>query len=547
MTAASAAPGDSVLALADRLLAEGRDDDALTLYGHLLTGSCDRPHAWTGFCQALIDRGDTLGGLRALAAARDDLQDLAPLTPQVQALLQAGAAAFNACVALNDVAGAAPYASAMAVLTPQSAQRVTAAMACHQTLGNMEEAVQFARMLHVLDPDHITALTLLADQARDDGDVETEIRHRVTLGFSPDPAMHPLMRLRELHDGMSLLLCRSPLSQIDLELLRRMEAAARAFTGDVPEESEWSGWIKAYRLLTDALDIPSIVAPTPPRVPDPAPVYCTATGEALDDPGLRALADRLGVQAVFFAAADEKYVALYARWYALSVLRHCDVPCLVVIHVIGGAGRLAQAIATVGIEDERVVFVGDDFDASSVTIKVYDSPPKGLIALPVAHFQSVRFQRLGALLEVVARPIFVSDIDLLLQRGVADLLAQHAGADVVFNENFSNTSVASRLTANLLLVQPSAGAAVLLDYLRAYLDKHLAKASVTRWIDQVALTMARHHLRHHHPQARLGLFDTASDINNVMFDSYQAHPFRFLSLYHGFDTSSLENDPRVLG
>jgi hypothetical protein len=253
------------------------------------------------------------------------------------------------------------------------------------------------------------------------------------------------------------------------------------------------------------------------------------------------------VQAVFFAAADEKYVALYARWYALSVLRHCDVPHLVVIHVIGGAGRLAEAVATVGIEDERLVFVGDDFDASSVTIKVYDSPPKGLIPLPVAHFQSVRFQRLGALLDVLARPIFVSDIDLLLQRGVADLLEQHAGAAVVFNENFSNTSVASRLTANLVLVQPSPGAMVLLNYLRAYLDKHLAKAAVTRWIDQVALTMARHHLRRHAPEARLGLFDTASDINNVMFGSYQEHPFRFLSLYHGFDTSSLENDPRVLG
>ena len=26
-----------------------------------------------------------------------------------------------------------------------------------------------------------------------------------------------------------------------------------------------------------------------------------------------------------------------------------------------------------------------------------------------------------------------------------------------------------------------------------------------------------------------------------------AHPFRFLSLYHGFDTTSLEGDSRVLG
>jgi hypothetical protein len=51
----------------------------------------------------------------------------------------------------------------------------------------------------------------------------------------------------------------------------------------------------------------------------------------------------------------------------------------------------------------------------------------------------------------------------------------------------------------------------------------------------------------HGDAPRIGYFDTDLDINNVMYPSYQEHPYRFLSLYHGFDTSSLENDPRVLG
>ena len=43
------------------------------------------------------------------------------------------------------------------------------------------------------------------------------------------------------------------------------------------------------------------------------------------------------------------------------------------------------------------------------------------------------------------------------------------------------------------------------------------------------------------PDVKIGLFDTNSDINNVMFSQYvPGHPFRFLSLYHGFDTSTLE-------
>jgi hypothetical protein len=158
----------------------------------------------------------------------------------------------------------------------------------------------------------------------------------------------------------------------------------------------------------------------------------------------------------------------------------------------------------------------------------------------VAHFQSVRFQRLGGLIEATGRPVFVSDIDLLLQRGVADLLERTADDDLVLNENELNTNAASRFTANLLLVRPTANAQVFLAVLRRYLERHLAGAAVTRWIDQAGLIIAKHHLERHGAVARIGRFDTASDINNVMYPTYQDHPFRFLSLYHGFDTSSLE-------
>jgi hypothetical protein len=182
-----------------------------------------------------------------------------------------------------------------------------------------------------------------------------------------------------------------------------------------------------------------------------------------------------------------------------------------------------------------------------VTTQCWDAPPKGLIAKPVAHFQSVRFQRLGALIDRLARPTFVSDIDLILQRGVADLLARCGACDMVFNENEVTTHAGSRLTANLLLVQPTENARVLLRFLRTYLDKALSGLEVTRWIDQVALVLARHHLLTHAPAAKLGYFDTASDINNVMYPSYQENPFRFLSLFHGFDTSTLEDHPSVLG
>jgi hypothetical protein len=98
-----------------------------------------------------------------------------------------------------------------------------------------------------------------------------------------------------------------------------------------------------------------------------------------------------------------------------------------------------------------------------------------------------------------------------------------------------------------LLLNPTASSAIFLRFLRAYLERALSGPHVTRWVDQLGLILAWHHLTIKCPDARIGHFDTNSDINNVIYPSFREHPFRFLSLYHGFDTSSLENNPRVLG
>lgn len=351
--------------------------------------------------------------------------------------------------------------------------------------------------------------------------------------------LHPLGRMKYYHDAASLILCEHPTRE-RLDLFDLILAEAGSMNIDSPGE-EWVDWINHYSAVVDAMTGADLAGPTPAAPDDGPQTFLTGDGKTLDGEGLKAHADALGAQVVFFAAADEKYVELYARWLALSVIKHSDVPFLVVIHVIGGAERLAQAAATVRIDDPRIVFTGDAFDASSVTIKCYEAPPKGLIEIPVAHYQSVRFQRLGALLDLLQRPVFVSDIDLLLQRGVADLLEQWTDADLVINENERNMQAGSRITANLVLAHPTSATSVLLRWLRAYLDDRLSRPVVTRWIDQVALNLARAHLAVHAPGAKVGTFDTNSDINNVMFKEYVAgHPFRFLSLYHGFDTSTLE-------
>ena len=265
-------------------------------------------------------------------------------------------------------------------------------------------------------------------------------------------------------------------------------------------------------------------------------VFATSTGAPLDWQGVRATAARLGARAVFFVAADINYVKRYATWYARSVLMCAGVPCLVIVHVIGGAPALAALAGELGITDKLLIFAGDHFDAATATARAVDSPLDKVMTLPVAHFQSMRFIVLGALMRQLNLPVLVSDIDTILQRGVADLLSANADMDVVFNQNPQGLSHADHVTANLLLVYPSANAAMFLRFLRSYLERYLRKPEVIRWIDQIGLLLARHYLRSL-SGARVGTFQD-TDINNWMYAQYAPNPYRFLSLYQGFDMAS---------
>ena len=529
-----------LISLAQALNSEGRHDDALAIVDYLLSVSPGDADLRLEEARGLAGRGDVLAGLERLRGLRDRGGEA--LLAEIRAQSLKAVERFNAHLEVGDVGAAETYASALAALMPQNPAMLAAAFSCNQVLGRTEIAAAYARALLAIAPDHPEARAFLAEEG---GAPEADLEARMQAALTTD--QNPLIKLRDLHDVASRILCR-PLTPKGIEQLRILLTAARDLDVPVEPGSEWEGWERHYRLLMAAVDLDMVLGPTPAPGPEAELEFRTTGGDVLDWNGLRAQADRLGAACVFFAAADEAYVDLYARWYALSVLKYGDAPALIVVHVIGGMGRLAEIAARVGIDDDRLVFAADRFDAAAaLATGCYDAPPKGRAEKPIAHYQCVRFIRLGALLERLERPVFVSDIDLILQRGVADLLDRTAGADVVFNENTENWNAGSRLTANLLQVNPTPRAQVFLAFLRVYLEKALSGPAVTRWIDQVALILARHHLMTRAEPANLDYFDTSSDINNVMYPSYQEHPFRFLSLFHGFDTSSLEDDPRVLG
>jgi predicted O-linked N-acetylglucosamine transferase (SPINDLY family) len=351
--------------------------------------------------------------------------------------------------------------------------------------------------------------------------------------------LHPLLQLQNHFDAASLLLC-SPLTASTQVAVQHHLDEASALEVVVPPGSDYEGWTKHYRLALSAIDFAALESPpTPPPKLGPV-VFASANGTPMSLNQVKAHANKLKAKAVFFAAADDVYIDLYARLYILSILKHADIEALLIVHVIGGAAQLPAIAQAIGIKDERLVLAGDDFDPREVTAKAYCTPPTGLYAKPVAHLQSIRFLRLGTILHALNRPVFVSDIDLILQRGVKDLLDRFDGSDIVLNENESSTSAGSHFTANLLLAYPTRNAAIFTDSLSTYLQDHLGRAELTRWIDQFALMFAWQYLLRHGKSPVASRFDTNFDINNVMYRSYQPNPFRFLSLYNGFDLSTLD-------
>ena len=257
----------------------------------------------------------------------------------------------------------------------------------------------------------------------------------------------------------------------------------------VPAGDRLETFYSHYKLL-----LHSVRFDAEPAGPAPLPRFTDCRGAALGVDDLRRTIDAHGVRALVVVAGDIAYVRQYAKLFACSALMNADAPILVLVHVIGGAGRMEEIAAELAIDSPLLAYSYDDFDEAAVTTQCF-SAPMGVYAKPVAHFQCIRFAVADALLHHLERPVFVSDIDSIVQHGLKAILEREAEADVVLNINRSSMYFGGRITANLLLYYPTPVARRFSGILNTYLARQLAEPMVTRWIDQVGLTMAWHAIR----------------------------------------------------
>ena len=405
------------------------------------------------------------------------------------------------------------------------------AMACQKD--DAPRAVHFAARLLPLDPGNSAVRSILADDSRAMGRVDEEVGHRLFLA-SPEGEQGARDRSRHLYEAVNVTVCSplTPLRETRLaEILNRHRQLDAEAGGADP-------WIRFHQIMMQAVNPVSLDWPADFGA-QPLPRFVGADGVVREAADLGREWSAGDVRVLFCVAADPVYCRRYAGLYARSVLRNAGLSCRVVVHVIGAVDRLPEIVRSFGVDDPRMVFSGDDFDPATVRGRVVDAPTREAIEVPIAHYQSARFTVASALLTAFGLPVFVSDIDTVLQRGVGDLMARTEESDVVLNENRGVIQLGAALTANLLLLRPTPGGRLFADFLPHYLAVALAAQRIPKWVDQIALSMARHYLARRMPEARIGYFDTGSDINNVVYQAYERNPYCFLSLYQGFDLTSL--------
>jgi hypothetical protein len=533
--------GGSLRDLYVKLQSTGRVADALLLIEHMLEAEPGNIDILQDLIALLTTQGrllDALGAFQRGQAANPEMQDLAShFTPLFNAAFEECQAHYRAGNALQ----AEAFLALLAEILPNHPPFASMALSCNRVLGRTASAAFYGeRMLH-WEPDHQEARLTLIDHCRATGDRAGEAAHRLAL-MRAGTLAEPVNQGWNIYETVNLLMCQ-PLDEEAILKVAQAQAILSALR-EKPEDSDRdnaAAWIRFYQSMVGGIDLDSLSRPMK-MPPHPLPPLFEADGSPMSFADVQTRAAQYQIEAAFLVAADEVYVTRFAAHYLRSVLRHADIPCLVIIHVIGGAARMAPIIANLGVTDERVIFSCDDLDGASLVHQVLDSPSQPPITKPITHYQSARFHQAGLWLYGLKVPLFITDIDCLLERGVDDLLREHAGKDIVLNENHVIAQFAARITANLLLLLPTRAAQRFIRFVSAYLDRALQGPSSPKWIDQIALMMGQHHLRLTEPQAAIGYFDVDRDINNCIFPAYTEHPFRFLSLYQGFDLASLPTD-----
>lgn len=425
---------------------------------------------------------------------------------------RAAIAGFNERLAAGDFAGAEPIIEGLTLLMPEQLQQTALTVA--QRLGKLDRMEFHATQLLQRRPDFWHAHAALLDVATARGDLHARLYHQAKVALLRDRTANgdDWMLSSEAYHAASHILINPPMPEL-LPLVEELRTAVAALPQQFSKDDDRNNDL-FMRACLDGADLTILDEPLSDDLPpQPALQFADAHGEFMDFDRMRQRILAGAPKLVLMAAADEVYLRRYGRTYLDSILQRCDVDCAVILCMIGEPSRLKDVIEAIGIRDERLFYLVDTFDPA-YAVSFYT--PQGCIPdCARAYYQSVRFLVLDFLLRGLDIPLAVTDIDVLLQGSVAELLEQNAG-EVVLNRNEGTVSFGARYTANLVLVRPGRTAWQFTRQVRLFLERALRRRHIEQFVDQTALTLACYY------SAKRGLdrigFFHKSAINNVMLN-----------------------------
>lgn len=394
---------------------------------------------------------------------------------------------------------------------------------------------------------HYETIVEQAEACRAASDRDGEIKYRLDAYNHPhDTTRHSALRLQNVVLLMSRILSvdKTEFTPEHIELVKKLlreipSIAVSPMFGDDYADDPAARFDRFYRLLMGTIDLDAVFSlPTEPMPPLPA-YFMTATGESMDLDGLVARSKELGAKVVYSTSTSAEYFERYARSYITSMLKTSDCQCMVIVYVCAPKERLPELVASLGMDDPRLIFASDDFDPKAHEINLYAPTMGEPYHIHGIYFAVSSLFRSDYAIKYMGLPVFVTGIDTILQRGVVDLLEQFEGYDVVLNKAGTKFTLGSQLVNNIVLVMPGANGLLFVDFLKKYLGGHLAEVVQPAFMDQMDLHMAKMHLEKNATDLKLGFFGE-DDINNVMFnkDNIQDHmekvaKYRFLNMFIG--------------
>ncbi len=536
---------DFLLALGAAAQAKGRHDEALALAEHVLQSDPRQAEALLLSVKALVARGTVDEALRRMVMLRDD-GHIPRFAGELQDLLPAATAAVNAEVAAGRLGEALRLIDLFIALAPNHAPAAQHGLRIATALGNAEAMQKYKIDLVRMGAPTVEILQELGDAAQGRKDYDLELKLRLALHYHPGvAAWNSAYRLQNVNHILSRAFI-APMTDERLVMVREVLGALDQIPPLPPPASpddRAAIFDRFYRLSMGSLNLDAVFGPPLPPIAWPPISYARADGTPLSLAALAEHARQSRTEVAFFTSASVPYFRRYAKVFVASMLGACDCPCLVIVCVSGGKGRLAELAAELAVDDPRLILAHDEMEAEPKGWQIHNPTTFDPAPLPLVYFASIGLLTLHSLLPALGVPIFNSGIDTVLQRGVRDLLEERRGADVLLNLNDSTPIMESRITNSLTLTFPTPNGMLFANFLSNYLGTALQRPVQPGFFDQLSLLMAQQHVTRNGTAARVEYFGEF-DTNNLMFKQGHAathrdfiKKFRFVNVFAGGDIS----------